>query len=84
MFSGLCAPLACIAGVERSREEGIKGREIEAFLTPRLPLPFRRLPLRLHPFFLRAARCTYLNAKYRLILYLIRVLASTVICIDYQ
>ena len=41
MFSGLCAPLACIAGVERGREEGIKGREIEAFLTPRLPLPFR-------------------------------------------
>ena len=83
MFSGLCASLACIAGVERGREEGIKGGGLELFSLPASPSPFG-LPLRLHPFFLRSARCTYLNAKYRLILYLIRVLASTVICIDYQ
>ena len=40
MFSGLCAPLACIAGVERGREEGIKGGGSELFSLPASPSPF--------------------------------------------
>ena len=50
MFSGLCAPLACIAGVERGREEGIKGGGSELSHSPPPP-PLSAPATQATPFF---------------------------------